>query len=193
MLHVPSLAAYAVLAALVGVESAGVPVPGETSLLAAAVLASRGVLDLWVVIAVAAGAAIAGDNAGYVVGRRGGRWLLARPGRWEEQRRRFLSNGEAFFARHGGKAVFFARWVPWLRVTAALLAGAGRMRWPRFLFWNAAGAITWATGIALAGYFLGKAASAVVGGVGLALLAVAAIVAGGALVIRRRHAHAEVG
>jgi membrane protein DedA with SNARE-associated domain len=183
---VPSVAAYAGLAALVAGESAGLPVPGETSLLASAVLASQGHLTLPLVIAVAAGAAIAGDNVGYLIGRRGGRRLLARPGRWEDRRRRLLAQGETFFERHGGKAVFLARWAPGLRVTGAWLAGAGRMRWPRFLFWNALGGAAWATVIALAGYFLGKAASAVVGAAGLALLVLLAAIAAGALFIRRR-------
>jgi membrane protein DedA with SNARE-associated domain len=182
----PSLAAYAGLAALVAGESAGLPLPGETSVLASAVLASHGQLTLPLVIAVTAGAAIAGDNVGYLIGRRGGRRLLARPGRWQEQRRHLLTRGEAFFERHGGKAVFLARWAPGLRVTGAWLAGAGRMRWPRFLFWNALGGAAWATVIALAGYFLGKAASAVVGAAGLALLMLLAAIAAAALFISRR-------
>jgi undecaprenyl-diphosphatase len=161
-------------------------VPGETSLVAAAILASEGRLELPVVVVVAAGAAVAGDNAGYLIGRRGGRWLLVRPGRWEQSRRRFLAAGEAFFARHGGKAVFLARWAPGMRMTASWLAGAGGMGWRRFLLWNAAGAVTWATGIALAGYFLGKAASTIFGGVGLGLLAAVVLLGAAALFIRRR-------
>jgi membrane protein DedA with SNARE-associated domain len=185
LLPVSSAGAYAGLAALVGAESAGLPVPGETSLLASAILASQGHLVLPVVITVAAGAAIAGDNAGYLIGRRGGRWLLARPGRWQRARRRLLARGDAFFERHGGNAVFLARWVPGLRVSAAWLAGAGRMRWPRFLLWNALGGATWATTIALAGYFLGRAATAIVGAAGLALLALVAVLAAGAVLVRR--------
>lgn len=183
---VPSVAAYAALGALVGGESAGLPLPGETSLLASAVLASQGRLALPLVIVVGASAAIAGDNAGYLLGRRGGRRLLARPGRWEGRRRGLLVRGEVFFARHGGKAVFLARWAPGLRVAGAWLAGAGRMRWSRFLLWNALGGVTWATTVALAGYFLGTAASAVVGGAGVALLAVLAVAMAAALFIRRR-------
>lgn len=194
-LAVPSTVGYAGVALLVGVESAGVPVPGETSLIAAAVLASQGHLSLPIVIGVAAGAAIVGDNVGYVIGRRGGRWLLTRHGRWEGSRARVLERGELFFLRHGGTAVFFGRWIPWLRFTAAWLAGANRMHWPRFLFWNAFGAVTWATSVGLAGYFLGRAAAPVLGAVGLAVLAL--LVVGGLVVLfarrLRRRAAAAVG
>jgi membrane protein DedA with SNARE-associated domain len=184
-LHVPSTAGYAGVALLVGVESAGVPVPGETSLIAAAVLASQGQLSLPIVIAVAGAAAIVGDNVGYLIGRRGGRWLLVRPGRWQQGRARFLTRGEAFFERHGAKAVFFGRWVPWLRITAAWLAGTNRMWWPRFLFWNALGGITWAASIGLAAYFLGKAAAAILGAVGVAVLALIVVVGLAVLLVRR--------
>jgi membrane-associated protein len=178
--------AYAGLAALVGAESAGLPVPGETSLLAAAVLASQGKLALPLVIAFGAGAAVAGDNIGYAIGRWGGRRLLTRAGRWERRRRRLLAGGEAFFARHGGKAVFLARFAPGLRVTGAWLAGAGRMRWARFLVWNALGGVAWATVVGLAGYFLGKTATAALGTAGLVLLATVVGAAIVAVVIRRR-------
>lgn len=184
-LHFPSTVGYAGLALLVGVESARVPVPGETSLIAAAVLASQGHLSLPLVIAVAAGGAILGDNLGYVIGRRGGRWMLTRPGRWQQSRALVLARGEAFFARHGPKAVFLGRWIPVLRITAAWLAGANRMRWPRFLFWNALGGVALATSIGVAAYFLGKAAAAVLGAVGLALLTLL-VVGGFALLLARR-------
>jgi membrane protein DedA with SNARE-associated domain len=189
----PATAGYAGLALLVGVESAGVPVPGETSLIAAAVLASQGHLSLPLVIGVAAGAAIVGDNVGYLIGRRGGRWLLTRPGRWQRSRALLLERGEAFFVRHGAMAVFLGRFVPWLRITAAWLAGANRMRWPQFLFWNALGGVTWATSVGVAAYFLGKAAAAVLGAFGLVVLTL--IVVGGIVVllgrrVRRRAAAA---
>jgi membrane protein DedA with SNARE-associated domain len=185
----PASAGYAGLAGFIAGESAGLPLPGETSLIAAALLASDGRLSLPVVIVVAASAAIVGDNAGYLIGRHGGRRLLARPGRWAERRKRLLVRAEALFARHGGKTVFFARWAPGLRVTAAWAAGTARMRWPRFLFWNALGGIAWATTVGLAGFFLGKAASTILAAVGAAVLAafiLVALVAVG-LVLLRRH------
>ena len=192
LLHFPSTVGYVGVALLVGIESAGVPVPGETSLIAAAVLASQGHLSLPLVIALAAAAAIVGDNVGYVIGRRGGGWLLTRPGRWHRSRAHLLERGEAFYARHGAKAVFLGRWIPWLRVTAAWLAGATRMRWPRFLFWNALGGVTWATSIGLAAYFLGNAAAAVLGAAGLTLLAVFIVGVPLVLFVRRLRRPARV-
>jgi len=146
-----------VLAALVGVESMGIPLPGETALIAAAVLAQKGRFPISTVLLVAAGAAIVGDNLGYLLGRKGGRWLLERPGFLLDQRRRVLERGEAFFARHGSRAVFLGRWVPFARYTAAWLAGTHRMPWPTFLLWNALGAVAWAASIGLLGFFLGAA------------------------------------
>jgi membrane protein DedA with SNARE-associated domain len=179
-------AGYVGVAVLVGSESAGLPVPGETSLIAAAVLASQHHLSLPLVIVVGAVAAIVGDNLGYFFGRNGGRRLLQGSAR----RRRLLAQGEAFFERHGPKAVFLGRWVPWLRITAAWLAGASRMRWPRFLVWNALGGAAWATSVAVAAYVLGKAASAVLGGVGLALLVLVAVGGAVVLLLRRRRSSA---
>jgi membrane protein DedA with SNARE-associated domain len=168
--------AYLVLALLVGGESAGVPLPGETALITAAVLASQGKLALPAVVAVGAAGAIVGDNFGYLLGRQGARRLLSRPGRLEGVRREFLRRGEAFFERHGPKTVFFGRWLPFLRVTAALLAGAHRMHWSTFLAWNALGGISWAVSVGLAGYLLGQAAFAVIHTAGLVVVAALAVV-----------------
>src|SRR5919197_2832918 len=104
---VPATVGYPLLFLLVGAESAGALVPGETSLIVAAALAAQGQLSLPLVIAVAAGAAILGDNIGYLIGHRGIRRLLDRPGRWSEGRRRLVERGEVFFARRGSAAVFF--------------------------------------------------------------------------------------
>lgn len=150
---------YALLVLLVGGESMGLLLPGETALIAAAVLAHGGTLQIPVVIALAAVSAIVGDNIGYVLGRSGARSLLLMPGPFAERRTALLARGETFFARHGTKAVFFGRWIPVLRITAAWLAGASRMPWPAFALWNAAGCISWAVSIGLAGYALGAAAT----------------------------------
>ena len=144
--HLVQVAGYPLLFLLVMGESGGVPVPGETALITAAVLASRGKLQIELVIALAAAAAIVGDNIGYVIGRKGGRWLLERPGRFHRQRLDVLRIGEPFFERHGPKAVFFGRFVLGLRVWASWLAGATRMHWRSFVLWNALGGICWATG-----------------------------------------------
>jgi membrane-associated protein len=178
---------YPVLFLLVMAESSGVPVPGETSLIAAAVLASQGKLAIAAVIALAAAAAIVGDNIGYQIGRKGGRWLLQRPGRFHRQRLQVLKTGEPFFRRHGSKAVFFGRFLLGLRVWASWLAGATHMRWRSFLFWNACGGICWATGVGLLAYYLGHAAGSALHTFGLFGLVAVALAAGGALVAHLRH------
>jgi undecaprenyl-diphosphatase len=169
---------YLILFALVAAESVGVPVPGETALITAGILANHGQFQIEVVIVVAAGAAIIGDNVGYLIGRTGGRRLLERPGFMEERRRAVLDKGGPFFARHGPKAVFLGRWVSGLRIAAAWLAGINRMPWPVFLFWNALGGIAWATSVGLLAYYLGPTAEKIfsyVGyaGVGVVVVAVA--------------------
>jgi membrane protein DedA with SNARE-associated domain len=156
-----------VLGLLVGLESAGIPLPGETALIAGSALAKHGGLQIEVVIAVAAAAAIIGDSAGYAVSRRYGRRLLTRPGRTQTRRMDVLTRGEAFFDRHGPKAVFFGRWITGLRVWASWLAGITHMPYRQFLMWNALGGITWAITIGLVGYILGTAAEQVVEKVGL--------------------------
>jgi membrane protein DedA with SNARE-associated domain len=165
---------------IVCLESAGLWLPGETALIAAAVLAGKGHLSIAGVIAVAAVAAIIGDNIGYWLGRKVARPLI---NRWERLRRyadRVLPPAERFFQRHGGKAVFLARFFGGLRVTGAWMAGITRMQWWRFLFWNAAGGLVWAFGVGLLAYYAGKAAAdalarygvyaAIAGGIGVVIL-----------------------
>jgi len=176
LINVPAGIGYPVLFAFVAAESAGALVPGETSLIVAAALASQGQLSLPLVIAVAAGAAIVGDNVGYVIGRRGLRRLVDRPGRWAAGRRRLVERGEQFFARHGPAAVFFGRWLPGTRVVISWLAGADRMPWPRFLFWNALGGISWASTVGVLAYVLGRSASGSLGAIGFFGLGVAILV-----------------
>jgi membrane protein DedA with SNARE-associated domain len=147
-----------ILFLLVALESCGVPVPGETALLTAAVLAARGHFAIeWVIVLAAAGA-IVGDNAGYWLGREGGRRLLERWGPLRRFAERTLPPAERFFKRHGGKTVFLARFVTGIRVTAAWMAGISRMHWWEFLAWNAAGGIVWAVSYGLLAYYAGDAA-----------------------------------
>lgn len=178
---------YPVLFLLVMAESGGVPVPGETALITAAVLASQGDLQIELVIPIAAAAAIVGDNLGYQIGRKGGRWLLQRPGRFHRQRLQVLRTGEPFFERHGPKAVFFGRFLLGLRVWASWLAGATHMRWSSFVVWNAAGGICWATAVGLVAYFLGHAAGNAIQTFGLFGLVAVLLVVGGFLIAHMRH------
>jgi undecaprenyl-diphosphatase len=180
---------YPVLVAVVAAEALGVPLPGETAVILAGIAAASGRLSIVLVIVLASAAAIVGDNIGFVIGRRGGRALLERPGRFYEERQRVLAIGDPFFERHGPKAVFLGRWITGLRVWASWLAGASAMRWRSFLFWNALGGIGWATSVSLAAYYGGKGVEHVLSEVGLYGLIVAAvlIVLGlGALIWHRR-------
>jgi membrane protein DedA with SNARE-associated domain len=165
------------LFALVAVESAGVPLPGETALITAAILAERGHYSLVAVIAVAAAAAIVGDNVGYWLGREGGRALLRRIPLIGGYVERALPQSERFFRRHGAKTVFLGRFIAILRVTAAWMAGISRMPWWRFLIWNALGGIVWATGVAVVAYWFGRAAADAISRYGLVGVAVIVVVA----------------
>jgi membrane protein DedA with SNARE-associated domain len=175
---------------IICLESAGLWLPGETALIAASVYASDGHLSIVAVIAVAAVAAIIGDNIGYWLGREGGRRLLYRYALLARFADRVLPPAERFFRRHGGKAVFLARFFGGVRVTGAWMAGITRMSWWRFLFWNAAGGIVWAVLVGLLAFYAGKAAAdsfgrygvfGAIGGVALLVLVI-----GGLHVWRRR-------
>ena len=166
------------LFAIVCLESAGLWLPGETALITAAVVAARGHLSIEGVIIVAAAAAIIGDNIGYWLGREAARPLIDRYERLRRYADRVLPPAERFFKRHGGKAVFFARFFGGLRVTGAWMAGITRMDWWRFLVWNAAGGIVWAVGVGLLAYYAGKAAADA-----LARYGVYAAIAGGILFV----------
>jgi membrane protein DedA with SNARE-associated domain len=195
--HLVQVAGYPLLFVLVMGESSGVPIPGETALITAAVLASRGKLTIELVIPVAAAGAIVGDNIGYLIGRKGGRWILERPGRFHRQRLDVLRTGEPFFEAHGPKAVFFGRFILGLRVWASWLAGATRMHWRSFVVWNALGGICWALAIGLLAYFLGNSASNAIQTFGIYGL-VAAVVAIASFVLlhrraQRRGSASEVG
>jgi membrane protein DedA with SNARE-associated domain len=146
------------LFALVAIEGCGIPLPGETALIAAAVLAGSGHFNIVEVIAVAAAGAIVGDNTGYWIARKGGRALIVRIPLARNALPRLLPKGEAFFARHGPKTVVIARFIAGLRETAAWLAGLSRMYWPKFFVYNAIGGILWATTVGLAAYYFGQKA-----------------------------------
>lgn len=186
------LASYGYWAVLlfVAVESMGIPFPGETMLLAAAIYAgTTHHLQIPLVIAAAAAGAILGDNVGFLAGREGGYRLLRRYGRYIRLDERKLKLGQYLFLRHGGKVVFFGRFVAVLRIWAAFLAGTYRLPWTRFLAYNAAGGIIWATVFGLGGYVLGDNVQRLAGPAGIVggALAALALVAGAIALRRNEH------
>jgi membrane protein DedA with SNARE-associated domain len=184
------LATYGYLAVFffVGIESIGVPVPGETMLVTAAIYAgTTGRLSIfWVIVASSAGA-IVGDNIGYVIGRTGGYRLLKRYGRYIRLEENRLRLGQYLFHKHGPKVVFFGRFVSVLRIFAAFLAGVNQMHWRRFLIFNAAGGIIWSTIYGVAAYLLGQQLLRLSGPVDAALAVAGVIVIVAAIVFLRRN------
>jgi membrane protein DedA with SNARE-associated domain len=184
---------YAVVFLGVFLENAGLPVPGETALLAGAALAHYGRLSLSSVILTAIGAAVLGDNLGFLIGRRAGRTLAVRHGWRVGLTSRRLLQFDRFFARHGPKTVFVARFITGLRVFCAVLAGASGLRWRSFLFYNATGAVVWSVTIGIVGYALGHSwdtLERIVGRSGLVAFAVVVAIFVVA-VIRARRAQQE--
>jgi membrane protein DedA with SNARE-associated domain len=185
-----ALFAYLVLGLIIGLESMGVPLPGETTLVGAALLASQDRLSLVWVIAAAAIGAIVGDSTGYTIGRRYGRGLFDRLGRrshhFSADR---IASAERYFRRYGMWTVFFGRFVALLRILAGPMAGSLRMHYPRFLVANATGGILWASLVAVVAYKIGEHADKIFGQVSLVALAVVAIALMAAwIVFRRRRA-----
>jgi membrane protein DedA with SNARE-associated domain len=172
----------------VGVESIGVPFPGETMLLAAAIYAgTTHNLDIALVVAAASAGAVLGDNIGYWFGREFGYELLLRYGRYIHFDQTKMKLGMYLFREHGGKVVFFGRFVAVLRAFAALLAGINQMDWRRFLLFNVAGGVVWATAIGAAGYNLGKQARHLLGTAGIIILVVATILLLASFIAIRRN------
>jgi membrane protein DedA with SNARE-associated domain len=193
---------YLAVFALVAAESLGVPLPGETTLIIAAVYAGHShKLAPWLIFLVASAAAIIGDNIGYWIGKRGGYRLvltLARhgvriwAGRWRRVHpvdERKLKIARYLFDRYGTNVVFLGRFVSVLRTYAAFLAGVNQMRWHRFVIANAAGGIVWAGAYTLAGYMAGAALERASGTIALitGVIAVGIIVVA-ITVLRRRTA-----
>jgi len=172
---VPTILGYPALAALIFGESMGLPLPGETALITAGGLAAAGHLALPLVIGVAIIAAITGDTLGYWLGRTRGRAFLLRDGFLAGHRRHAVARADRFFARNGAATVLVSRFIPGLRVVAAVMAGAAQMPWRRFAAANTLGAMLWATTVASFAYVLGPtgAASLAVAGLTVGALAVA--------------------
>ena len=191
IIHLSNNLGY-ILPAIIGLESMGIPSPGETALVLAAVLASQGKLNIELVLVIGIASAIVGDNIGYLAGRRLGRDVLEAPGPFRKRRVMVVRAGDRFFQRHGGKSVFLARWVALVRVAAAWLAGINGMPFKRFFFWNALGGITWGLTFGLVGYFGGQAAANVIAEAGLIGAAFFVVVLIGAYAyVRRRERRME--
>ena len=173
-------------------ESTGVPLPGETILLASGFLAQRGHIDVGDAIVFGILGAVVGDQIGYWAGREGGRPFVLRWGRYFRITPERLARAEAFFERHGGKAVFLARFFAGLRAFGALVAGISRMRWRTFVFYNVLGGAVWATAVVLVGYLAGGSLDLVeqwLGGATLVLVGMLAVLVGLYLAYRWVAAH----
>src|SRR5207248_3510975 len=167
LMHLLATYGYWAVLVFIAIESTGIPFPGESMLLVAAIFAgTTHRLSLPLAIVAAASGAILGDNLGFLLGREWGYRLLRRYGRALHLDERKLKLGQYLFHNHGGKVVFFGRFVAVLRAWAAFLAGTNRMRWPSFLLFNALGGIVWATVYGLGGYFLGNNIHRLAGPVG---------------------------
>ena len=171
----------------VAIESIGIPFPGETMLLVAAIDAgTTHQLSIVLVILAATCGAILGDNLGFWIGREGGYRLLRRYGRYIGFNERRVKLGLYLFRKHGGKIVFFGRFVAVLRAWAAFLAGVNRMQWSRFLLFNALGGVIWATLYGLGGYFLGEEIHRLTGPVGIVTIVLAVLIIIASLIFVRR-------
>ena len=171
-------------------EVVGLPfIPGETALIAAAVLASQGHGSIAWIVTLAIAAAVLGAGVSYAVGLRYGRRLLALWPWFERVSRPGIDRSDEFFQRHGSKAVFLGRFVPVVRATLGWMSGIGRMPWPRFLLWNVAGAVAWSLTVGLTAYYLGSAVVKTVerdAALGVAVIAVIALVLVGLHLLGRR-------
>jgi membrane protein DedA with SNARE-associated domain len=179
-----------VLAVVVGLECIGLPLPGETLLIAAAVYAGTSQkINIALVILCAAAGAIIGQVAAYGIGWSIGFRLLRRYGRYIGLTPRRLAFGRALFRRHGVKVVIIARFVVVLRTIAGLLAGANHMPWHRFIIANVVGGVIWTTVYGLGAYQLGHAAKDLAGPVAIGIGALVIVALAGAALYARRHEH----
>jgi len=170
---------YGAIGGLVALEGMGIPLPGETALIAAAILAATDhVFNIWFVTAIAAAGAIFGDNVGFCLGRALGYRLLVRYGRYIRVTAPRIKLGRYLFLRYGGRVVFLGRFVAVLRVLGGFLAGTNRLAWLRFFVADATGAIVWATTYGLAAYYLGRLISHLAKpvGIGLCILALIGVI-----------------
>lgn len=192
---IPPLSVYLIVGLVVMIESLGIPLPGEIVLVSAALLSSQHseLSPLWIGVIASAGAII-GDSIGYLIGRKGGKRLFAWAGRKFPKHfgPKHIAKAEAMFQKRGVWAVFFGRFVAFLRILAGPLAGSLRMPYPRFLAANALGGIAWAGGTTALIYYLGIVADKWLKGfsyVGLGVAVIAGIII--ALVMKKRMTHVD--
>ena len=179
---------YATIFVIVGLECLGIPLPGEAVLTTGAIYAATTHrLSIFLVVFAAAAGAIIGDNIGFTIGRTAGYRILRRFGRIIRLDERRMKIGRYIFLRHGGKVVFFGRFVAFLRIYSAFLAGANRMGWRRFTVFNAAGGIVWASLVGFAFYFAGGALTRSHGIIQTVAVAVAIAVIVASLIVVRRY------
>ncbi|MGH7117574.1 MAG: DedA family protein [Acetobacteraceae bacterium] len=173
--HTISQVGYGAVGLAVGIKGIGIPFPGETTLIAAALYAgATHQRNVVVVVLVATIGAILDDSVGFVIGREFGSRLLVKYGHYIRMTKPRTKLGQYLFLRHGGKVAFFGRFIAILRALAAFLAGANRMSWPRFLVFNAAGGIVWAASYGFGAYFFATAMHDFMGPVGIVLTVAAA-------------------
>jgi membrane protein DedA with SNARE-associated domain len=168
---------YLVIFFGVMLESVGIPIPGETILLAAGFLVHRGTLNLGDTLVFGVFGSIIGNLIGYWIGRKGGRPFVLRWGHYIGITSKRLVQVEGFFAHHGGNAVFLARFVPWLRAFAALVAGISRMDWRTFFFYNVLAGIVWATASVMIGYLFSESLGLIEEWMGPAIVLLALLLA----------------
>jgi membrane protein DedA with SNARE-associated domain len=185
---------YLAVFAIIGIESFGIPLPGETTLITAAIYAgATHQLNIFGVILAAIAGAILGDNLGYLIGHQGGYRLLVRYGRYIRFNEPRIKLARYLFMRFGGQVVFFGRFVAVLRAYAAFLAGTSRMRWRTFLLFNAAGGIVWASVYGTAAYFLGASIERISGPLGIVFaVAGGAAILAGVVFVRREEARLTI-
>jgi membrane protein DedA with SNARE-associated domain len=192
MAHLIATYGYFAIGAIIALESMGLPLPGESVLALSALYAAHHNHSIVGVVVSAVVGAVLGDNVGYWIGREFGYRLLLRYGGHVGLTASKIKLGQYLFLRHGGKVVFFGRFVAILRMLAAVLAGVNRMDWGRFLLANTAGAILWASGVGFGAYIFGRAVTHVTGPLSIALVLVGlAIIVVGLRFVRAHEAELE--
>ncbi len=188
--HLVHVYGLAVVAGVVGLESIGLPVPGELALILAGIFAgTKHDLNIVWVIVTAASAAIVGQMLGYLIGREFGYWLLLRYGSYLRITEGRIKLGEYLFLRHGGKIIIIARFVPFLRALAGILAGANRMPWRQFMVANVVGATAWAIFFGVAAYMFGREIERLAGPLVIVIgIATVVVIAIGAIFVSRHEA-----